>query len=82
MGLYEETIGEADLDRLREVPASLADQFDAIHIVAVRHGGDEVGTMGCNIGTGNRYARVAAIEERLQIMKAKMGREGRETGGD
>lgn len=52
-----------DLGMLKQHVQDLMGKFDAVHIFATRHTPDEGGTVNCQFGNGNWFARYGQIKE-------------------
>lgn len=67
-----------DIERIRKALDILGEHFDAVHIFASRHEETEGGTVSCNKGMGNFFARYGQISVWLEIEKSQCLREGSE----
>lgn len=63
---------ERDLAMVKRHAAQLAEHFDAVHIFVTRPSED--GTIVCNWGAGNWYARYGQVRAWIVAEEAKFGR--------
>jgi hypothetical protein len=62
---------EEDLERVRKAVDELGEHFDTIQIFATRDDGGEIGTVSCNLGSGNWFARLGQVAEWLTMQKER-----------
>lgn len=57
---------DRDVELLKKAAESLGEHFDSVQIFASRHEPEtENGTVSCNEGTGNWFARIGQVREWL-----------------
>lgn len=64
---------DSDTEMLRKVAEQLGEHFDAVHVFATRHEGDDKGAVFVHHGVGNYFARYGMMREWVNKMESGEG---------